>query len=545
MRSASTTTTTVAPDSCRRVRMVAGLLLTTAALVLQGIFVWHAGPLWRDEANSANLAALGSWKAIYAHAHYDSFPLIWDLCLWLWGSAGWTSDAALRCLGVLGGCAQLAALWFAVRTVGIAAPVVAIVLYALVPSTVVYGTMARGYGLGAAAFLLAVGALVRCLRAPSRSNCAFLAGSCVLAVQTNFANGVLVAAALGSAAIAGWFREHGRQRLWVGLAASLAAAVASLTLSLPWIRYAFAVGEAEQRPVGLPAIATVWLDSLTAGLPFAAALWAIAALALLAAVINARTRTTHDAAVLAFVALAVPACIAGFLLYFWGVARLPSQQWHYLSLNAWLAVAGEIAVHALLAPRPRTGPFALAAFSVAGVWLGALAAPLVAVRMTNVDVIATVLHQQARPTDLVVVVPWYCGVSFQRYYAGPAPWITLPDLDDHRFHYHLAIRAKAAQGDQGIAAERQRIVSTLLSGGRVWLVGDLPAPLPGQSPPRMPPAPHPETGWRAGPYLQAWEMQIAALLRDHGRDIFGITLPDVGPVNPWEHLPLTVIAGWQ
>jgi hypothetical protein len=40
-------------------------------------------------------------------------------------------------------------------------------------------------------------------------------------------------------------------------------------------------------------------------------------------------------------------------------------------------------------------------------------------------------------------------------------------------------------------------------------------------------------------------MQIAALLRDHGRDIFGITLPDVGPVNPWEHLPLTVIAGWQ
>jgi hypothetical protein len=146
---------------------------------------------------------------------------------------------------------------------------------------------------------------------------------------------------------------------------------------------------------------------------------------------------------------------------------------------------------------------------------------------------------------LVVVAPWYCGISFQRSYHGPAPWITLPEVPDHRFHYHLAIRAKLELGDRGIEEERMRIVETLKRGDRVWLVGDLSAPPAGELPPSLPPAPHPMTGWRAGPYLEAWEQQIAALLRDHSRDIWGIEVPRPSRINPWENLALTVIEGWQ
>ena len=36
------------------------------------------------------------------------------------------------------------------------------------------------------------------------------------------------------------------------------------------------------------------------------------------------------------------------------------------------------------------------------------------------------ISQMARCADLVVVDPWYYGVSFSRYYTGTARWLTLP-----------------------------------------------------------------------------------------------------------------------
>ena len=55
-------------------------------------------------------------------------------------------------------------------------------------------------------------------------------------------------------------------------------------------------------------------------------------------------------------------------------------------------------------------------------------------RMTNMDLIARSLSKAVNKKDLIVVNPWYCGISFQYYYSGAAPWTTLPALQDHSFH---------------------------------------------------------------------------------------------------------------
>lgn len=524
--------------------VAAATVLTLAGVSLRVVSYQHAGPLWRDEANSANLAALGSWQAILSHAHYDSFPLLWNALLWLWGSWGGTSDAHYRVLGLIGGLAQLLALWWAMRVASDTPPVLSLLLYGLAPPAVVWGSMFRGYGISAAILLVAWAHLALVLRNPSAGRMVALGLWSVAAVQANFANGVLLASTYAAAAFVAASQKPQDRRVWLALAGSFAAATLSLAFCTPWIRYAFAVGELEQRPVSLLAIANVWLASSATTPPWFVFLW-LAGIVVSGVGLWRSWRTRTGAPATALAALTLALAPPTFLVYFRYVARLPSEHWHFLPLNALLAAAVDVLACAAL--RTRAGVQAALAASVAsaGLLVTWYNVPAVSVRMSNVDVVADALRQQARAHDLVVVVPWYCGVSFHRYYRGAAPWLTLPDVADHRFHYHLEIRRKMTRGQDAIVPELARIERTLQAGGRVWLVGDLPLPPPGQSPPRLPPAPHPETGWRAGPYLQAWEMQAAVLLRDRAGEVRGLQLPLAAFVNPRENLPLTVIEGWR
>ena len=67
-----------------------------------------------------------------------------------------------------------------------------------------------------------------------------------------------------------------------------------------------------------------------------------------------------------------------------------------------------------------------------------------AVRQTNADLVAQTVTRGAAPGDLVLVNPWYDGISFGRYYRGKAPWITLPEMTDHRYHRYDLLKIKMA-----------------------------------------------------------------------------------------------------
>src|SRR5437899_633264 len=63
------------------------------------------------------------------------------------------------------------------------------------------------------------------------------------------------------------------------------------------------------------------------------------------------------------------------------------------------------------------------------------------VRQTNVDLLAASLGERAAKDDLIVVTPWYMGITFERYYRGAAPWKTVPPLESHSFHRYDLIKA--------------------------------------------------------------------------------------------------------
>ena len=90
-----------------------------------------------------------------------------------------------------------------------------------------------------------------------------------------------------------------------------------------------------------------------------------------------------------------------------------------------------------------------------------------------------------------------------------------------------------------------RIAQTLASGNRLWIVGDLPAPQPGETePPDLPPAPDSPYGWSDVPYSFVWGRQTDCFIAAHGGRIEAVPTGTDDAVNPYEKASLSVVKGW-
>src|SRR2546427_131604 len=119
----------------------------------------------------------------------------------------------------------------------------------------------------------------------------------------------------------------------------------------------------------------------------------------------------------------------------------------------------------------------------------------VGIRQTNVDLIAQYVHTAAQPGDLILVNPWYVGITFNRYYRGPVPWMTLPPMEDLTVHRYDLLKLRMTSAEP-LAPLYGAIQGALESRHRVWLVGGLLFPPAG--PPGCRPAPSrfPRARWR-------------------------------------------------
>ena len=134
-------------------------------------------------------------------------------------------------------------------------------------------------------------------------------------------------------------------------------------------------------------------------------------------------------------------------------------------------------------------------------------------RQTNIDLVAARLEEASAASDLVVVMPWYLGVSFERYYRASAPWMSVPAIADHKLQRYDLFKAQM-QASEPLAPVFAAMERTLRSGNRVWLVGQLMFPQPGGTAPRLAPAPDPGAGWNEGAYLTSWMVQTIAVPPD-------------------------------
>ena len=83
----------------------AALIGTAFSAMLLVLAAMNAGPLWRDETNTFNLAHMPSLRDIWHNLAFDSFPLLWPLLVRGCGMLGLTnSDMASVFWGWLSVC---------------------------------------------------------------------------------------------------------------------------------------------------------------------------------------------------------------------------------------------------------------------------------------------------------------------------------------------------------------------------------------------------------------------------------------------------------
>jgi hypothetical protein len=235
---------------------------------------------------------------------------------------------------------------------------------------------------------------------------------------------------------------------------------------------------------------------------------------------------------------------AGFGVFI-QLTGLLTQPWYYLPVLCFTVVCCD-AIVSQMQPAARIGALALAVTAL----IVSILPPAYAAlrwRQTNGDLAAAQVARNAGADDLVIVHPWYFGLTYGYYYRGAAQWTTLPPLADYQFHRYDLLKEKLAMTN-AIAPVLERVESVLRSGNRVWVVGRLPLPpTDGGAPASLPPAPNGPRGWDDQPYSEAWGLEFRHLLEQHVTNAVLVIDPMTNsiPVNPAERMKLIVTSGWK
>lgn len=517
------------------------IALTALVLVLHATFLTHAGALWRDEINTLAFARMPSLEKIWSSLPYDPFPLLPTLLLRGWLAAGGgASDASLRLFGFLAGLGGVAAVWRTSRWLRCPAPLFSLALIGLNPIAVRATDSIRPYGVGVALMVLTLGLLWRAVEIPTprRLLASGLLG--VLSVQCLYPNAFLlfggcVAATVVAAGAGRWKTAGAVVLVGVAAAASLLPYGPSLAAAADW-------NIINRMPTSVPQLLSVLGEALGNRNRLIAWAWvALGGLCLVVA-IREQARGKGTPPLARFSAAALVACTVTFLVAL-KATGLPTQSWYYVPLLVVLAPLLDATLWAAsTAPAWRIGRLVLVLALAGAAWTPAWKA--VHERQTNVDIVAAAIARAAAPGDVIVLYPWYYGVSFQRYDHGSIPWFTLPPLDDlsiHRFDLLKVAMTRPRPFDPVLAG----ISAALQSGHRVWMIGELPFLEPGEEPGLLPPAPHEPWGWSSGPYLGTWGQQAAYLLQMRAQRIQRLPPPDSVAVSRFEDVQVVVAAGWR
>lgn len=523
----------------RHAEMAVGIGATAVALYLSFRFAAEAGPLWRDEVSAVHLATLSHFSDVLRALSVESMPALYPTLLRLWASVGWMEeDAALRFLGFVVAICTLAAVWVSARMIAVAVPLLTLVVFGLHGAVLQTEGAVKPYGLGAVLMLAVFAGVWRVASAPGAGAIVWTAAAAILAVNTLYQNLPLLVACC-VAAVCARAVEHDRRGMLrvcvVGLigAGSLLPYAGIVANSKDWRALVHADNSVRQLLTRLVDIGSDWSREVLV-------VWAVAGA--VSVIVAARTLKAHaveDRGRLVYVAATAIGCPVALLLFF-KAASANVEPWHVASL---IAIAA-LCLDAILA---RTRPLRALRFGLAvaaSVMLLPIASSWVGVRQTNVDLLATYIGTTAHEGDVIVLNPWFLGVTFIRYYGGRAPWITIPPIQDVRIHRYDLVKAQM-QNVNAMAPVYRAMQAALQSGHRVWLVGGAQFLPVDTAPEILPPAPLAPTGWRTPPYYRAWSRGVGRFAQTHAVRLTVEPVKSEQPIWRTEAAILMVADGWR
>ncbi|HEX4999473.1 MAG TPA: hypothetical protein VFY29_14690 [Terriglobia bacterium] len=521
---------------------ITAIVLTGLIIGFHVVFLTHAGGLWRDEVQIFNISTAPTFASQWQLNEHDTFPLLWQFTLRAWKLLGLTgSDFGIRFLGFLVGLAILGMLWYTSAQFGAGPPLAALVLFGMSPVAIIYGDSVRGYGFGIVWLLFMTARLWKMFREPTAWNVGWAALAVLLAVQSFYFSVVFFAAI--------WMVATGMllyRRDWRTASALTGIGVLAAVSMTPYfdvLRRQLKWHDFLHDNVSVSFFLSILAQATdTAGKWFH---WIWAALLILTVGFMAlralRSESNRDRERMTFV---VGMAVAGTILFFafllW--RHQATQIWYYLAIMALWAVVMDIGLSRLVG---KNGPGRLARLGLVGLIAALTIGPAwrsTRARMTNADGVARQLEEKAGRDDLILVTPWWPGVTFARYYQGQTPWTTMPDLGSLTVQRFDLFREKLFD-PQPIQPVLDRVAKTLQGGHRVWIVGGLQFPKPGEQPGTAPPPPVGPLAQE--PYLTVWSRQAGYFIQSHVTKAEVVQLPDAGPVSGYENLGVIMVEGWR
>jgi hypothetical protein len=527
-----------------RTEWAVGLFLTILIVYLHVTFMQNAGAFWRDEVHSIQLATMPSLSYVWASLGFDSFPLLSSLVIRLWSSTGFGETyTGLRLLGLLVGLSTIGVIWFNARLFGHSVPLVALALFGFSSLVIRVGDSIRPYGLGIFLIMLTFGLIWRVIESPSPRRIIAATVVSVLSVQCLYTNALLLfAICLGGIVVtlsnAMWKRALVLLGIGIITALSLLPYLGVITNSSDWvvliqspntfkssweILSGWTLGSASYL------ITWIWIILFFVGICIA-----------IYHVFRKPTATTSrkERDITLFFATAMVASTVEFFL-FYKIMKVSPVPWYFLYPMAIVALS----LDGIFGRNKKLW----------GIWRIVLSIFIVGLtfnsiwhdlhmRQTNVDIIAARLEESVTKDDFILVNPWYVGITFQKYYKGDAPWMTIPPIEELRTHRYDLLKEKMAS-PMPLRPVLVKIDKTLKSGNRLWLVGNFNhsyLPRKGKTPPVLPPAPSSRYGWSSGAYLQSWLMQTEYFIYSHAVQYQHLQLTLDGPVNPYENYSVIV-----
>lgn len=553
-----------------RIETSAALIGTALSAMLLVMTAMNAGPLWRDETNTFNLAHMPSLRDIWNNLPFDSCPLLWPLVVRGWGMLGLTNgDVGIRILGLVVGLFFLASLWLCQRSIGGRSPILSIALLGGLPAFIFIVGANRAYGLAGCLLVLSFGKIWRLLESPTKSQILSTGFICLLFAQCLYYDVIFLGAMLAAGALVTIRRQHWKI-LWTMVGIGLVAG-ASLLIYLPtfhrvpeylpfwhspffhaatlWngLGDALAARSSANHDGANSPQEWIWIALLLAGIVVAIMMQRtrVRQTSRLEIASNSANPERSDVALFCVTSVVLGIMgYTGFLLK----SQFFMQPWNYVEILILCAISLD---GILSAGWPEFRPWGLARVGFLAMMMILNARPAWAeahTRRSNVDVVAAFLSHNARAGDLIVIQDTWEGITFNRYYRGRTRWLSVPPIDSHEVHRVDLVMAEMNQ-PEAMSPVLQAITNTLASGQDVWVVGSIPIARSKNAPPGpIPLLPRPSempTRWWGGSYLYWWNQQVTALLLDHAQQGKAETIAAPEPVNHFENVSVVRFTGYK
>ncbi len=521
-----------------RLELIAAAILTLWVIVLHVIWLRDAGPLWRDEVGTIDFAMMPTWGEIWRNLQYDNFPPLFVGLARVWMAAGLSGDFGCRILGFLIGLCTIGTFWWCARAFGARAPLLALALYAANPLAIRVGDSLRPYGLGILLTALSMALTWKFIEAPKPKRLFWATLAAVLSAQCLYQSVFFVIAfSCGAWAAAlrnkQWKTAAATAMIGAAAALSLVPHAVNIIKGRDW----FVISHID---VSLGRLGELLTTAWRGPAGWMAGIWL--ALAPAAAAAGLWSGILRRKAMPIYVGTAMAVAAVAYVLFARSLGLRP-RPWYFLILLAPEALGVEAIFGSVKAPRIRIGR-AVVALALAGACVPVSCAG-VRMRQSNIDLVAATLNAHAEPRDMILVSPWYYGVSLQRY-LGTNGWTTVPPMNEIRIHRYDLMK-KQMEAEAPIAPVLAGVAQTLRSGHALWILGTFQFPPQGRPQPILPPYRGGGMDMPDARYFYSWMFQISQLVQTHalrGGQV-SIAVPGNLPVNPLEDVTVLRFAGWR